>query len=157
MPHSRPYRETRSYLRNVSGSYLEERIGVITPRKPCLAKQSADPLLSMPETHQSCPSCGRVQDPVGLPPRDLTYSLRNRRGSCGCHDGSLSAAARRRLGQTATRGRYVRQSTQLQYYPQSRAGLRDEYQRVPHLSTRSRTLSIHPPDDANRETMLASS
>src|SRR6202034_4434672 len=68
------------------------------PRKRCLAEQSADPLPSMPEIHQSCRSRGRVQDPAEISPRGLRYSLRNRTRSPGCHDRLRPAAARWRLG-----------------------------------------------------------
>lgn len=36
----------------------QQGIGLITPRKPCLAEQSADPLPAMPGIRQSCPSRG---------------------------------------------------------------------------------------------------
>ena len=99
------------------GSYFEECIDLLKPRKPCLAEQSADPLPSMHEIHQSCPSRGRVQDPAELSLRGLRYSLRNRTRSAECHDRSRPGAARWRLGQTAIRARYARQPTRPQYYP----------------------------------------
>src|ERR1700678_3522223 len=79
--------------------------------------KSADPLRSMHEIHQPCPSRAKARDRAELRPRGLRYSLPNRTRSPGGHDRSRPATGRWMPGPIATRARYARQSMLPEYGP----------------------------------------
>lgn len=95
--------------------------------------QLANPLRATHEISRRCPWRAKARDPVKLRLQDLRYSPQNKRRLSGGHDRSQSGAASWMRGRTATRGRCARQSKLSEYFPRSRAGVRDECQRVSPL------------------------